>query len=68
MEDFTQMPTPLLQEKFNSERERIFERLMYAHPLSNESLQLLFRELKAMNDELEKRINQGPIIASNNPS
>jgi hypothetical protein len=50
-----QLPTFMLQEKFNKERDRVLGKLMYYTPVSHESLELVLSELKLMYEEMAKR-------------
>ena len=50
-----QLPTFLLQEKFNEEQERVMSKLMKYYPRTNESLEAMLCDLKVMHEELQRR-------------
>jgi hypothetical protein len=50
-----QLTTPLLKKKFHEEWDRVCDVLLHVYPISDESLAFMLRDLKTINDELEKR-------------
>jgi hypothetical protein len=52
-----QLPTFLLQEKFNEEQERVMTKLMKYYPRTNESLEAMLYDLKVLHEELQRRKN-----------
>jgi hypothetical protein len=50
-----QLPTSILQEKYNEERERILDKLLRYYPSTQSSINLVLSFLRLMHDELERR-------------
>jgi hypothetical protein len=50
-----QLPTLLLKKKFHQEWDRVSDILIHVYPISDESLAFMLRDLKLINEELEKR-------------
>lgn len=53
--EIQELPTSILQEKFHEEWERVSDILIRIYPISDESLQMMLRELIILNEEFERR-------------
>lgn len=49
------LPTLLLKEQFHEEWDRVCDVLIHVYPISNELLDFMLKDLRMINEELEKR-------------
>jgi len=56
---YKELSTPDLKRKFLEEWERISDKLIRYQPISNDAMQMLLKELLLMNEELERRNDNG---------